>query len=85
MTRECEQARPSRFRGSQESVTNITVNFALAGLILSAVADLREKECADRAAWQAESRQLRDEARADGKDFHRPMQALQSKVVRLTA
>ena len=85
MTREREQAKPSRFRSSQESVTNITVNLALAGLIFSAVADLREKERAGRAAWQAESRQLREEARADGKDFHRPTQALRSKVVRLTA
>ena len=67
-----------RFRLSQETIAIITVGIALAGLNLATVGDLRNEARADRAAWQAESRQLRDEARADRENFQR-------EILRLTA
>ena len=60
------------FRLSQESVVVITAAVALAGLMvalgglmLTITADIREEGRADRAAWQAESRHLREQARAE--------------------
>ena len=57
----------TRFRLSQEMIAIVTVGLALAGLNLVTIGDLRdlrEEARADRAAWQAESRQYRDEARS---------------------
>ena len=66
MPSETSNKRPStQFRLSQETIAIVTVGIALAGLNLATVGDLRDEARADRAAWQAESRQLRDEARAD--------------------
>ena len=97
MTTETERdaARPARLRLSQETIAIVTVDVALAGLILVAVGNLRDEARADRAAaqaaaqtdraaWQAETRQLRDEARADRKHFQRQMETLQRQVVDLT-
>ena len=74
----------TRFRFSQETIAIVTVGTALAGLNLAAVGDRRgeAREAraavqADRAAWQAESRQFRDEARA------KP-EACQREFLRLT-
>ena len=58
-------ARRTGFRLSQESVVVITAAVALAGLMLTITADIREEGRADRAAWQAESRHLRDQASAE--------------------
>ena len=58
-------ARRTGFRFSQESVVVITAAVALAGLMLTITADIREEGRADRAAWQAESRHLRDQASAE--------------------
>ena len=55
----------ARFRLSQETIAIVTVGIALAGLILGTIGDLRDEARADRAAWQAESRQFRAEAAAD--------------------
>ena len=89
------ERRTSRFRLSQETVAIVSVGVALAGLILASVGDFREEARADRTAWQAESRQIRDEARAaDAADrenfqrqmetFQRQMEALQRQVVGLS-
>ena len=53
------------FRLSQESVVVITAAVALAGLMLTITAKIREEGRADRAAWQAESRHLREQASAE--------------------
>ncbi len=74
MTNETEHT-TTRFRLSQETIAIVTVGIALAGLNLASVGDLRDEARADRAAWQAESRQLRDEARADREDFQRQIRA----------
>ena len=63
--RDENQRTKGRLQISQETIAIVTVGVALAGLILVATGDLRDEARADRAAWQAESRQLRDEARAD--------------------
>ena len=59
-----EQRAERRVRISQETFAIVSVGAALAGLILVTTGDIRDEARADRAAWQAESRQLRDEARA---------------------
>ena len=88
MTNETEHT-TTRFRLSQETIAIVTVGIALAGLNLASVGDLRDEARADRAAWQAESRQLRDEARADREDFQRQIRAdredFQRQILRLTA
>ena len=58
----------------------IAVGVALGGLHLDQRSDAR----ADRAAWQAESRKLRDEARADREKFQERMEALQRQVLGLS-
>ena len=55
----------------------IAVGVALGGLHLDQRSDAR----ADRAAWQAESRQMRDEARTDREKFQNHMEALQRQMV----
>lgn len=67
----------SRLRLSQETIAILTVGVALAALILTAISDIRTEARTDRAAWQAESRQLRD--RADAR-----FEALQREILRLT-
>lgn len=83
MNTENERSR-ARLRLTQETIAIVTVGLALAGLIATSVgdlrqdvSDLREEARADRAAWQAESRQLREEARAD-------RDAFQQEILRLT-
>ena len=49
----------TRYPLSQEMIAIVIVGLALAGLILVTVGDIREEGQADRAAWQAESQQLR--------------------------
>ena len=66
-----------RVQITQETFAIVTVGVALAGLMLVTIGDLREEARADRAAWQAESRQMRDEARSDH-------EALQREILRLT-
>ena len=84
-----------RLRISQETIAIVTVGVALAGLNLVTTGDLREEARADRAAWQSqsqqlrnewqtESRQLRDEARSDRKAFQRESEAFQREILRLT-
>ncbi len=53
-----------RSRFSQETIAIVAVGVTLAGLILVTNSDLRTQAQADREAWQAESRQLRNEAAA---------------------
>ena len=64
------QAPKKRLQVSQETVVIVTAALALAGLNLVTSADLRDL----REDWQAESRQLRDEASADRQDFQRKME-----------
>lgn len=70
MTTETGRA-TTRFRLSQEMMAMVTVGLALAAPRLVTVADLREEGQADRAAWQAESRQYRDEFRSSREAFER--------------
>lgn len=65
MTNENQRAKGSRI--SQETIAIVTVGVALVGLNLDT----------NGIAWQAESRQLRDEARSDH-------EALQREILRLT-
>ena len=93
-------ARPRWSRLSPDALSIViavlTVGAALAALILTTTADIRAEARADRAAWQAESRQLRDEARADreaartardaaqaARDADR--ESFQREIIRLTA
>ena len=90
MPSETSNKRPStQFRLSQETIAIVTVGIALAGLNLATVGDLRDEARADRAAWQAESRQLRDEARADRAAWQaenqRRRDEFQREILRLTA
>ena len=82
MTAETGRA-TTRFRLSQEMIAIVTVGLALAALILVTVADLREEGQADRAAWQAESRQYRDEVRASREAFQRKSEAWQREILRI--
>ena len=84
MTDENERTK-GRLRISQETIAIVTVGVALAGLILVTTGDLREEARADRAAWQAESRQLRDEARADREAFQREILRLTEGQAELAA
>ena len=98
MTDENQRTR-RRAQISQETIAIVTVGVALAGLILVTTGDLREEARANRAAWQAESqqlrnewqeesRQLRDEARADRTAWQAESQKLrddfQREILRLT-
>lgn len=87
MTSESERV-ATRPRFGQETIaiiaTIVTVGIAIAGLVLATVNDLREEARADRAAWQAESRQLRDEARADREASRADREAFQREMLRLT-
>ena len=81
-----------RFRLSQETIAIVTGVLALAGLNLATVSDLRDEARADRAAaeadraaWQAESRQLRDEARTDREHFQREILRLTAETAKLAA
>jgi len=77
-----ENHRPkTRPRISQETIAIVTVGVALAGLNVVTTGDLRDL----RNDWQAESRQLRDEARADREAFQRQSEAFQREILRLTA
>ena len=67
------QRTKGRLRISQEMIAIVTVGVALAGLNLVTTGDLRDL----RNEWQAESRQLRDEARSDREAFQR-------EILRLT-
>lgn len=73
-----------RVQITQETFAIVTVGVALAGLMLVTIGDLREEARADRAAWQAESRQMRDEARSDREAFQRASEAFQREILRLT-
>lgn len=57
----------TRLRISQEMIAIITVGIVLAGLMLFTTAQIVEEGRASRAAWQAERRQLQDEAPAESK------------------
>lgn len=83
MTDENQRTR-TQFRLSQETIAIVTVGIALAGLNLATVGDLREEARADRATWQAESRQLRDEARAEREAFRHEGEAFRREILRLT-
>ena len=74
----------------------VTVGAALAALMLTTTADIRNEARADRAAWQVESRQLRDEARAAREAARAAREAAQAardadresfqrEIIRLTA
>ena len=67
-----------RIRLSQETVAIVTGVLALAALNLATIGDPREEGHADRATWQTESRQHRDEVRTDRERFQR-------EILRLTA
>ena len=75
-----ENQRTRRPRLSQEMIAIVTVGVALAGLNLVTTSDLRDL----RNEWQAESRQLRDEARADREAFQRQSETFQREILRLT-
>ena len=86
-----ENQRTRRPRLSQETIAIVTVGVALAGLNLVTTSDLRDL----RNEWQAESRQLRDEAQADRTawqaesqklrdDFQRQSETFQREILRLT-
>ena len=72
MTRDAEPTAPERhpgptrrwFRLSQETIAIVGSAIALATLILTATGNIRDEARADRAAWEAESRQIRAEAQA---------------------
>lgn len=76
-----DQRTKGRLRISQETLAIVTVGIALAGLNLVTTGDLRDL----RNEWQAESRQLRDEARADREAFQREILRLTEKQAELGA
>ena len=71
-----ESQRTRRPRLSQETIAIVTVGVALAGLNLVTTGDLRDL----RNEWQAESRQLRDEARADRTAWQAESQKLRDEA-----
>lgn len=76
-----DQRTKGRLRISQETLAIVTVGIALAGLNLVTTGDLRDL----RNEWQAESRQLRDEARADREAFQREILRLTERQAELGA
>ena len=74
MTDENQRTRV-QLRISQEMIAIVTVGVALAGLMLVTTGDLREEARADRAAWQAQSQQLRNEWQAQSQQLRNEWQA----------
>ena len=65
------------FKLTQETIAIGTVGLTLAGFVISSTNDIRDEARADRAAWQAEARSLRAEARAG-------REAFEKHIIRLT-
>jgi len=75
---------------SQETAAIVTVGLTLAtlvltlaGFVISSTSDIRAEARADRAAWQAESARLRDEAHADRAALQADRAAWQAENARL--
>ena len=75
------QRTKGRLRISQETIAIVTVGVELAGLNLVTTGDLRDL----RNEWQAESRQLREEARSDREAFQREILRLTQGQAELAA
>ena len=100
MTESTDQSRRPRLSSDALSivVTVITVGLTILGTLVYTTARLEDRlgariddvqaqaqAQADRAAWQAESRQLRDEARADREHFQREILHLTAEQAKLAA
>jgi len=98
MTESTDQSRRPRLSSDALSivVTVITVGLTILGTLVYTTArledrrgaridDVQAQAQADRAAGQAESRQLRDEARADREHFQREILRLTAEQAKLAA
>ena len=72
-------------RLSQETIAVVGVGAALAVLFVSVANDIRAEARADRAAFQAESARLREEARADRAEARADREAWQTEMRKLRA
>ena len=72
-------------RLSQETSAVIGVGVALAVLFVTVTNDIRAEARADRAAFQAESARLREEARADRTEARADREAWQAEMRKLRA
>ena len=72
-------------RLSQETIAVIGVGIALAVLFVTVTNDIRTEARADRAAFQAESARLREEARADRTEARADREAWQAEMRKLRA